>query len=220
MPTPDTQPGTRTRAGPAQPLTTLLTFPSGMPVALFAALTDLIGAALGDADVVLRAPTGARENSTVVVRDLPPPEITRRLRAATGHLDGAPCPELANTQPQDTGDPVLALGGAIEFAADGGVDFKLGFDDATDEQGMAMLGAMASAMAGQLAAHPEAVNYLEWSWFDPQTQQTFRLIGVRPGQPTPHELRVAAERECDRLRQLLIDNGFDPGAPAAFDQQV
>ena len=208
-----------TEIQPAEPSVTaapvtLLMFPSGMPVALFSAMTDLLGTALGDdAEVVLRPPAAWQENSTVTVNNLAGPQISRRLRAATGIIDGSPRHESDCTELDDSdGLPVATLGSAIKFS-DSGVDFNLGFDDATHDQGMAMLALLAKSMAEQLADNPEAVNYLR-SWFDPETRENYRLIGVRPGQPTPHELRAAAEAECDRLRQLLVDHGFDPGSPA------
>ncbi len=205
MSTSDSQPT------PTTPIT-LLTFPSGMPVTVFSAMTDLLSTALGaDADVVLRAPGSWQENSTVAVNNLTTQQVTRRLRAAAGHIDGSPRPEL---EVEPDGSPVLALGSGISFA-DGGVDLSLGFDDATREQGMAMLGAIAKCMTEELSANPEAINYLQWSWTDRQSpHDTYRLIGVKPGRPTPHDLRMAAECECDRLRELLISHGFDPGSPA------
>lgn len=130
-----------------------------MPVATFSALSDLISTAVGeDAEVVVRASAWVGANSAVAVKNLTQRQIAQRLRAAATLIDGAP-----RVDPKDSAGPTLTLGSAIRFG-DGGVDVNIGFDDATREQGLELLGGIAKALTDSFQDTPEAPNYLECSW--------------------------------------------------------
>jgi hypothetical protein len=46
---------------------------------------------------------------------------------------------------------------------------------------------------------PMAINYLEQELFDPETGERFLVTVIQPKGRTPHQLREAAEAECDEL---------------------
>jgi hypothetical protein len=163
----------------------------------------------------LRAATAAIRAATV--RAAP----ARVSGTGTGH---GPQPEL----PEEAGGPAPATGseaGDYEGGDYEGGDFggggltlgRLGVEDGLLSMGIGGAEAVVTDVVKWLLAvflpaldAQEATNYLEWQLRVPDGEdgaagEWFTVAVCRPGGRTPHQLRVAAEAEVQRLRTELTE---------------
>jgi hypothetical protein len=205
----------------------LVLIPHGMPLDLMTALGDLVDAALDGA--VLGPGNGRDAAATIGLPEgMDRNEAADRLRAATAAVRAAvrvsgtghgPQPEL----PEEAGGPAPATGGEArdyEAGDDGGGGLtlgRLGVEDGLLSMGIGGAEAAVTDVVRWLLAvflpaldAQEATNYLQWQLRVPDGEdgaagEWFTVAVCRPGGRTPHQLRVAAETEVQRLRAELTD---------------
>jgi hypothetical protein len=204
----------------------LALIPHGMPVDLMTALGDLVDAALVGA--VLGPGNGRDAAATIGLPDgLDRHEAADRLRAAAAAVRAAAVCAAAvrgtgtghgacnPSSPEEVGDPAPATGGeAGDYENDGLTVGRLGVVDGLLSMGIGGAEAVVTDVVKWLLAvflpaldARGANNYLEWQLRLPDGERCEWLTVAicRPGGLTPHQLRVAAEAEVQRLRAELTN---------------
>lgn len=179
--------------------------PPGQSLELFSTLCAFFGSALDGCLI-------SQGNGLDIAADLAMgPDTSERdvvvaLRRATRKLNKGLPAAVAEDEPgdddlvlnhmsaTDTG-VVFGIGGAQEVACDLAAHLLQSFIPAMEQMG--------------------AENYLSWDLLDPDTQERYSLIAVKPRGLTPHEARQRADDEAARLRALLVANGIDPDGGGA-----